>query len=1030
MQTRKHLAAVMGISVGIGAAGSSIAQDEPGTLQEIVVTGSRIARPNLESTVPVTTISADEFKETGNTSIGDLLNELPSLRSTFSQSNSSRFLGTTGLNLLDLRGLGTQRTLVLVNGRRHVGSDILSNAVSPDTNTFPTDLIERVDVVTGGSSAIYGSDAIAGVVNFILKKDFEGMEFRGQGGQAFEGDGENYTASVVAGTNFWGDRGNIAANLEYARQEEFFASDRANFRNVGGFIAVDTDPAGTPNGSDGVPDRIFVRDQRFATLADGGSILLASAAGGPAPCGSDSTGAPFACSFIFQPDGSLVPQTGTRIGLAPNGVFSGGNGLTGRERNSFAIFPELERVSLNVIGSVEINSALKPFVEAKFVRTDSLRFGSPAFFQGATIDADRERPRFDNPFLSESARATIIQARAAQGLAPIPSPDTKLIFRKNLLDLGPRQEEAERETFRIVLGLQGDFASNWNYEVAVNYGKFEEDTDVLGNLDVQRFALAMDSVRDATGNIVCRSQVDPDAAFAIDDTIPLAVSKLAGDIAACVPLNPFGEGNITPAMRNYLLQTTTSVAEIEELIVSASVAGDSSNWFSLPAGPVGVAFGLEHREEKNFFMAEDLVSSGLTFYNALAPFDPPTFKVDEAYSELRIPLLKDLPGAFDLSLTGAGRYAEYDGSTGSVFAYNYGLDWAPIQGLRFRTGIARAVRAPNLSDLFSALGQNFAQIVDPCSTRNIGTGSTTRAANCMAQGRPDGYDFVPIQTLQIQSGGNPNLKEETSDSVTIGLVLQPTFVPGFSLAVDYFDIQIDDVITAPSAQQILNACYDAPSLGNQFCPLFQRAGAGGGPNDEMPFQILEGSLQQVVLNYARSNARGVDVEVSYPFNIPSVGRLSTRLVYTHTLQRDEFLDPANPGAPDQILFELGDPRNAFNLDLDLDLGKWDLHYQLRYIGEMLVAPAAAEDFFGVGGNPPQNADFAERRTVPDVTYSDVRASYQFNRAWNFYVGVDNVADKLPPLGLNPNSAVAGGSGGGGIYEQRGRFAYGGFSAKF
>jgi outer membrane receptor protein involved in Fe transport len=1013
---------------------TTIAQDKSESVTEIIVTGSRIARPNLESNVPITTLGGEEFTQTGNTSIGDILNELPAIRNTFSQANSSRFLGTTGLNLLDLRGLGTQRTLVLVNGRRHVGSDILANAVSPDTNTFPIDLIERVDVVTGGKSSVYGSDAIAGVVNFVLKKNFEGLEFRGQGGISSESDGENYTVSGVWGKNFFDDRGNVAVNIEYARQEEFFASERDNLKIASGFVTVDTDPPGSVNGADGVIDRIFVRDPRFSTIANQGSLLfINNAAGAPAPCGRDALGAPFGCSFLFQPDGTLIAQTGTRVGLAPNGTFDGGNGLTLREGNQLAVLPELERVNFNLIGSLEINSAFRPFVEAKFIRGESLSFGSPAFFQGGTIDGFREQPRFDNPFLTDAARATINQARVAQGLLPVTNPAARIALRKNLLDLGPRQEEATRETYRIVLGVEGDISSNWNYEFAFNYGKFKEDTEVLGNLDVQRFVLAMDSVRAPNGQIVCRSQIDPNAAFPIDPTNAFGVNKLAGDIAACVPVNPFGSGNITDGARGYLLQDTTSVAEIEQLVVNASVAGDSSALFSLPAGPIGIAAGFEHREEKNFFRAEDLVTSGLTFYNALAPFNPPTFKVDEVFGELRIPVLKELPGANELTLTGAGRYSDYEGATGEVFAYDYGLEYAPIEGLTFRVGIARAVRAPNLSDSFSALGQNFANVGDPCSARNVGTGSSTRAANCLAAGAPANYDFVYLSSLSFLSGGNPNLREESSDSSTIGFVFQPTFLPGFSLAVDYFDIEIEDVITAPGAQQILNACYDAASLNNQFCALFGRSTApnsmdaqgniiGNGPNGEIQFQILEGNLRQVVLNFAKSQSRGVDVEAAYRFDIPSIGRLNTRLIATRTLQRDDFLDPVNPGRANQILQELGDPRNQFNLDVDLVSGQWTFGYELRYIGKMLIT--SAEDIFGVAGMPPQNKDFAPTTFYGSTTYSDVRVAYDPNRQWNFYVGVDNVTDNLPPLGLT------GTGGGSGIYDARGRFFYGGARWRF
>jgi outer membrane receptor protein involved in Fe transport len=1008
---------------------------EDATLDEVIVTGSRIARPNLESAVPVTTVSAEELYETGSTSVGDLLNDLPALRSTFSQSNSSRFLGTTGLNLLDLRGLGTQRTLVLVNGRRHVGADILGNAVSPDTNTFPTDLIERVDVVTGGNSAVYGSDAIGGVVNFILKKDFEGLQFRGQGGQTTsEHDAGNYYGSVLAGTNFWDDQGNIAVNFEYAKQEPFFASDRQNLRRQGLFVIDQADGDGAVNGSDGIPDRHYYGDVRN-TSSDMGTIYINSPPGATSgPCGVDSGGTPYSCAFLFQPDGSLVPQTGQRIGLAPLGNFEGGNGTNNRSGKALAIYPELERYSFNVFGNLKVSDSFAPYIEAKYVRTNSIRFGSPAFFSGSTIDADRERPRFDNPFISDADRALINTARVAQGLAPATAA-TKLSFRKNLLDLGNREEDAKRETTRFVVGAGGELGAGWNYDVSVNWGQFKEATRVKGNLDNQKFLLAMDSVRTAGGQIVCRSQVDPAAAvgygdFLDDGNTPerepaaqFADDRLAGDIANCVPMNPFGSGNLTPAMKNYLLDDSTSVGKITEFVVNATITGDSSAWFSLPAGAVGVAFGLEHRTEENYFIADPVVRNGLTFYNALQTFDPPKFKVDEVFTEFRVPLLKEKTGAKDLTLNLAARYADYDGATGGVLAYNAGLEYAPIDSLRFRAGLARAVRAPSLADSFTALGQNFEPApLDPCSQDNRGNGSPTRAANCAAAGIPDSYNYTYTASIEMRSGGNPELKEETSDSFTAGVIWQPEFLHGFSFSADYFDIKIDDVITAPTAQDIMNACYDAPTLDNQFCALFQRNGAGAGPLGEDPYQILQGSLQQITLNYASSKARGIDFEVGFAHDLGGAAKLSSRLVYTHMLQRDDFLNPAAPNQADQILMELGDPRDAFNLNTDVAIGKFKFGYQLRYISKMVLN--FYEDTYSLQGNPPQNADYADVRYYGEVFYHDVRASYDFSDKLNAYLGVDNATNRIPPYGLTGTGA------GSGIYEARGRFAYAGMKLAF
>ena len=330
--------------------------------------------------------------------MGDLLNDLPALRSTFSQSNSSRFLGTTGLNLLDLRGLGTQRTLVLVNGRRHVGSDILSNAVSPDTNTFPTDLIERIDVVTGGNSAVYGSDAIAGVVNFVLKKDFEGLQFRGQGGQSSESDARQLLRQRARGHQLHGrprqHRGQLRIR-EAGCVLRLGPRESAHGRACSS--STDADPPDAVNGSDGIPDRLYYDDVRTSPAQRRQPPVRRRRSGGAVRrrCGLDSQGrhAVSAVRTMFHPDGSLIPQTGERIGLGPNGNFDGGNGSNNRERNALGIYPELERYSFNVFGNLQISEAFAPFIEAKYVRTNSSASASPAFFQGGTIDGDRASGR-------------------------------------------------------------------------------------------------------------------------------------------------------------------------------------------------------------------------------------------------------------------------------------------------------------------------------------------------------------------------------------------------------------------------------------------------------------------------------------------------------------------------------------------------------------------------------------------------------------------------------------------------------------
>ncbi len=1035
---------------------------------EIVITGSRITAPNAISTSPITSIGPAELQSTARVSIGDTLNNLPQLQSTFSQANSTRFLGTAGLNLLDLYGLGTSRTLVLVNGRRHVGADILNNAVSPDINTFPTDLIERVDIVTGGNSAVYGSDAIAGVVNFVLKDKFEGLELHGQGSISQDGDAGSYAASVLAGKNFGGGRGNIAINLEYARQNQFFASNRNFYSTVNGFITTTIDPSGTAPGQtnpnfNGIPDALFFRDIRSATISDGGITSFASPTG---QCGSDSSptarfpgGRPFSCNYIFQQGGSLIPETGTRVGLgstvgggatpSPSGSsFIGGNGNTRREGQLVQFAPELNRYAANLIGHYDVSDAFTPFIEAKYVRTRVFGTGNsgPAFFTGSTIDGLFERPRLDNPFLSAQARDTIAQQilfsgtnpvtgapLSAANIAAVNNGSFRFILRKNLTDLGVRSESSTRETYRIVGGARGTFNGDWHYEVSGNYGEFRESTTVAGNVNTQRLLLGLDARRNGAGQIVCGSQIDPTRANSIVQTTGANLDAngdlnaagqaiLNADIAACQPLNPFGINAASSAAKNYILQNTVSKGKITQLDFSGNVGGDTSQFFNLPGGPVYFSIGAEYRRETNFFQADPLVEAGYTFYNALARYAPPSFEVKEAFGELRLPILKDLPFAYELTLSGAGRVSDYKGSAGTVYAYNGGATYAPIRDITFRGTYARSVRAPNLSESFGATQQNFDTVNDPCSARNLANGTQFRAANCAAAGIPAAYDFVYQQSIEIRSGGNPNLQVEKSDSYTGGILLQPSAIPGLTFSSDYYKITVNNVISSVSAQGILNNCYDSPTLSNPFCGQFQRVGAGmTGPGGEQAFRVIEGSLLQSSLNFAKLAVSGINTNLEYTHRLGGV-LLNARLQYTHQLTNQSFTNPANPAFADNVLGELSQPKDAANLAINADFGSVFTNLNFRYLSKMSVG--AIENHQAFQGRPPQNLDDFDIPFYPDVFYANVRFGFNIEPKSSFYIGVDNLTDRLPPLGL---TGIGGGSG---IYDNIGRRFYAGVSARF
>ncbi|MEI5687421.1 TonB-dependent receptor domain-containing protein [Sphingomonas kyungheensis] len=985
---------------------------------DIIVTGSRIASPNLTSPNPITTVQGGDFFKQGQVSIGDQLNQLPQLAPTFSQSNSTRFLGTAGLNLLDLRNLGTQRTLVLVNGRRHVAGDILNSGTSVDTNTIPTDLIQSVDIVTGGESAIYGSDAIAGVVNFVLKDHYQGLEMRGQSGVSTYGDGGASFASLLAGRNFSDGRGNVAVNVEYAHQDQYFATTRPYLDQQTSFVQVN------PTGSAGNPENILYNDVRNAAYSETGVIRF----GGNSlfNAGTGPNGVAYYVPYQFTPDGNLVPLTGQRVGYGPNGSFIGGNGSNFRSGTEFQIQPQLNRYNVSLVGHYTVADAFEPFVEATYSHTSVFGSGSsgPAFINGGVFSDSREAIRLDNPYLTSQSLATITTNLLAANPTRVITGATTVNVREIMAGLGNRSEQSDRDTFRVVGGIRGEFNDNWHYEIAGNYGSFREKTEVLGNLNVQRFLLANDATRNANGQIVCRSQINPAAAVGYAGvTDPNQAAVLAQDVAACVPINVLG-GQFTDAQRAYLLPNTTSTGKITQFDVSAFISGDLRQLFSLPGGPIGFSIGGEYRRETNLYAQDPLVSNGYTFYNAIPAFNAPALKVKEAYSEIRIPLLKDIPLIKELTVSGAARVSDYNTSAGTVWSYNGSAIWRPVSDLTLRASYARAVRAPNLGELFTPNGTNYQFITDPCSADNITKGSNpaNRQANCAAAGRPTGYNFQYSNSLLYRSGGNPNLSAETSDSYTYGGVLQPHWIPGLAITVDYYNIKVRQAIASVDAQTIINQCYDLPSLSNQFCALFQRAGASGGPSGEIPFQVLEGSLLSSGVNFGALRARGIDTSVTYNRRIADYGEVSLRGNYTHVFQRDDFTDPTRPDYVTRDLDNLGTPRDRFTINADFKSGPFTLGYRLRWFGRQYVGDYSY--YNSLNGNAPTDPYYANYKYYPVIAYHDLRLGIDATDKFNFYLGVTNLGNKHPPLDL---TGLGQGSG---QYDTLGRFVYAGVQAKF
>ncbi len=1023
------------------AAEEAAAEDEDSG-EQIVVTGSRISRPNLKASIPITSLG-EELTETGQISVGDQLNQLPQLRSTFSQANSTRFIGTAGQNFLDLRGLGTDRTLVLVNNRRHVSTT--PGSFRWDVNNVPSDLVQRVDVVTGGNSAIYGSDAVAGVVNFVLRRDYDGIQLRGQAGVSDEGDSGSLFLSGIAGKNFADGRGNITLAVEYAKQDALFVLDRAQGRQRRQFqltqiLGQQLNPAigpirTTPEAAagDGISDTTFLGPLTRVGTSVGGMVTAtcptvaatgesatafaarrALTCSGIANPGSANPLSQFGNAFGFLPDGTLVRNVcQTDFRQFGSGNCIGGIGSTLRESGQFQ--PGLKRINATLLAHYDVSDAFKPFIEAQFTTIDALQEGQPTF--GAQTFS------INNPYLTPQARATLVSILA-------PGATTFSSDRQNL-DFGARGENHDRETIRVVGGFGGTFNDDWNYEISANYGRFKSYYETEGNYITARFANAINAVQ-VGPNIVCG--INADAVTTNDDP-------------ACVPVNLFGQGQVRPEALAYFGHTSFRNQKNEQFVLSGYMSGDLSDLFELPGGPVGFAFGAEYRSEKQRSAFDPITASGQTFLNLSPAFTPPSYKIKEAFGEIRIPILADVPFFQELTIEAAGRVSDYNvGNTGTVYAYNAGLIWSPVRDIRLRASYQRSVRAPTLGDLFTLPSQTFNNVfADPCGQQNINN-NPNRVANCAAAGVPTTQTFTvggvtttepftnrPTSGVAAANQGNAELEEERGTSFTIGAVIEPSFIPGLSVSVDYWNVEVKDVIFTLTPQTVLEQCYDNPSgIDNPFCASVTRL-----PNGTLAGQrtVFHAGGQTVTLNnpgfsslgqpfnYARQKTSGIDVDVNYRTDLAEDVRLTTRGIASYLIRRDNYTDITRPDFINQQKFELGDPEWRFQVSANLEFGKFNFGYKMQYIGKQILNGFQYETFFSLQGRAPLDPDATPIQFYPAEWYHDFRLEFDATDDYQFYLGVDNAFDTLPPLDLLGTEA-------GSPYDPTGRFFYAGFKAKF
>lgn len=931
--------------------------------EEIIVTGSRIARPDYSFSNPVTSVDARTIEYSGTTNVTDLLQDIPALVNSFDSNDASgdrAFIGGTGLNLLNLRNLGINRTLVLVNSRRHVAG--LPDSAAIDTNTIPVDLIERVEVLTGGASAIYGADGVSGVVNFVLRDDFEGLRARAQGGSTEEGGADRYFFSVLAGANFDNDRGNVALGVDWAQDGRLTAFDRD-------FASTNEVRFAEPPASLGSPfDRIPFNDLRWFESGTGGAV---------------DANFDFGADFDGNTGGPWDPGNFPE-GIQSN-IFAQGGSATPTGGYSGDLLPELERFGVNLIGHYDITPDIRFFTELKYVTTSSFSVGQPSFDFFLALDPD-------NFYLQQNP--DIVAAAVGNDAPSFGLPEGTVLVTRDNFDFGRRGEDIDRETYRAVFGFEGDLGDWGQWNVSYVYGQTDVENLQINNRYNDRYAAALDVIDDGAGNPICRSNLFP----GVEGTNvgwqgwASPTSFTPGPNSGCVPINILGDGSPSQEAIDWIMVNSLATSTIRQHVFSAYLTGNLDQLYTPPAGSIGYSLGVEWRKEEseNQPALEDQL--GITFGNQLQPSSG-EFDVAEIFGEVNVPILEDAPFAETLSVDAAYRYSDYS-TIGSTETWKVGAVWAPIEDIRFRATRARAVRAPNIGELFAPAGQDFQFITDPCDINNLDQGTSFRAANCEALLLAAGADPATFEDPNLGvsvpgvTQGNVNLQEETGDTTTIGVIFQPRFAPGLTFSIDYYDIELQDAINTLAPQDLADQCVDLPDTTNPFCSLIERqvggVGAGG----------IIGFTRQPE-NVAEFTTSGYDFSISYLLD-PAIfgvegdwGTFGFRLVGTYL---DELSFVNTPGAaPDPDKEEAGAPEWQAAVDIVWERGPWTVNYGYTYWSDtwrFATSSSAA----------PRLTTPSEFERFSEYSVHDVQVRYDVNPSWTLYFGVDNVGDQQPDYG--------------------------------
>ncbi len=941
---------------------SSEDESDQGVLEEVLVTGSRIKRSPADQMAPIGTIGSDVFKERGYVTAADALNDFTSNIPELNQAPGNGDSSGTGQQFPNLFGLGSGRTLTLVNSHRFVTSSVGLGDAQVDANIIPTGLIDRIEVVQAGGAAVYGSDAIAGVVNYILRDDFEGLELDAQYGDSSRSDYEQENYRVTWGLNFDDNRGNIAINAEYASTPSLFFSDRkrSNLSRITQGNPDDTGP------DDGIPSVQEILDAHFWNFNGNGIVYNI-----PAP-------PPFALTLVngapvqFAPDGSLIPyDPGEILGIP---FAEGGDGF--RYSELAGLRTGVDRYNAMAVGHYDLSDHVTLRAELLFAHTEGEEIpqGYPRTVLNGASPPNGAIMIFNfNPFLTNETRAALSAASPAFAAgAPL------WLSRHFYYDLFPSNiQKTETDTFFAQFGAEGDFDAagrNWYWTAQGSFGRVKGKTSSW-NADNGKFANAIFAVPGPNGP-TCLINVDGDP---------------TNDDPACAPLNPFGAGNISPEASAYVSVLTGQEYTNKQWDFLATLG---TSLFALPAGEVEAVFAYEHRDEDADFVPFEANQLGLTGSGIMEVPQSGSYHTNELSAEVLVPLLggdMDIPGFKALEFNGTYRYVD-NSIAGSESVWSTGLRWQVIDDLTLRVTRSRNFRAPTLTQLVAPTTVGADSVgFDPCDSDRINSGPNpaVRRANCEAEwaANPQYGSLEDFQdpsenfTLaQVTTGGNPDLRNEISDTTTYGFVLQPRFVPGLTFSADRIEIHLKDGLSAFLPTDFMAACYDSTPQPNDVCGTFSRASA---TTAEYPAGTVVTAIS-TTFNAGVIKYEGEYYVLDYQLPLDNVfgansGNLSLTLDVTHN---DLFKTSVTGTTFVRQENTVAQPDWVSRFTARWAIGPVQLSYQLYYLSGVKAQPDAT-----IENNPNPYVD-------SNVTHS-LSASWDVSEGLTLRGGVINFTDKEP-----------------------------------